>query len=102
MANRPYILVYKDPLLTDLLVLVPSIFALKVYTWRIIPASKWWATPICKPWKGYLEGEQPNSWDLLTGMILQVGDEILISYMGIIAINHEIRIRIKQPGFNGK
>ena len=33
--------------------------------------------------------------DLLTGMILQVGDEMLISYMGILAINPEIRIPIK-------
>ena len=47
---------------------------------RIIPVSKWLVTPIYKPWKGHLEGEQPylgnlqtmviNHW--LIGMILQI------------------------------
>ena len=44
---------------------------------------KWLATPIYKPWKGHLQGEQPYLGDLLTmvinhllaGMILQVGGE---------------------------
>ena len=43
-----------------------------------------------KPWKAHLEGEQPYLGDLptmlmnhlLTGMILQVGDEILPTYLG--------------------
>ena len=30
-----------------------------------------------------------------------IGDEILPKYIGII-VNHEIRIPIKQPGFNGR
>ena len=49
-------------------------------TWRIIPVSKWLVTPMYKPWKGHLEGEQPQLGDLQTmvinhlptGMILQV------------------------------
>ena len=49
-------------------------------TWRIIPVSKWLVTPVYKPSKGHLEGEQPYLGDLLTmvinhlltGMILQV------------------------------
>ena len=32
---------------------------------------------------------------------IYIGDEILPSYVGMI-VNHEIRILIKQPGFNGK
>ncbi len=35
------------------------------------------------------------------GYLLYIGDEILPNYMGII-IDHEIRIPINQPGFNGK
>ena len=35
MANRPYILVYKDPLLTYLLVSVPSILTLRYHTWMV-------------------------------------------------------------------
>ena len=37
----------------------------------------------------------------LVGCLIYVGDDILPSYMGII-INHDIRIPITQPGFNGK
>ena len=36
-----------------------------------------------------------------TGCLACIGDEILPNYIGII-INHEIRIPINQPGFNGK
>ena len=44
---------------------------------------------------GSINGGDPNH--LLTGMILQIGDEILPSYVGIV-INHDIRIPIEQPG----
>ena len=41
MANRPYILVYKDPLLIHLLVSVPSILTLRyTRTFQGIPISK--------------------------------------------------------------
>ena len=36
-----------------------------IHTWRIIPLSKWLVTPIDKPWKGHLEGEQPYLGDFL-------------------------------------
>ena len=35
------------------------------------------------------------------GCLGYIGDKILLSYIGII-INHEMRIPINQPGFNGK
>ena len=49
-------------------------------TWRIIRVSKYLVTSIYKPWKCYLQGEQPQLGDVLTkvmnhlliGMILQV------------------------------
>ena len=63
----------------------------RVYTWRIIPISKWLGSPPFISHLGHLEGEQPYLGDLLsmvinhllTGMILQVGDDILPSYVGI-------------------
>ena len=39
---------------------------LDLLTWRIILVTKWLVTPIYKPWKGHLEGEQPYLGDLLT------------------------------------
>ena len=41
------------------------------------------------------EKRPPGSW------LFRVGDEILPRYVGK-TTNHEIRITIKQPGFNGK
>ena len=31
----------------------------EAHTWGIIPVSKWLITPIYKPFKGHLQGEQP-------------------------------------------
>ena len=51
---------------------------------QLDPVSKWLVTPIYKPWKGHLEGEQPQLRDLLTmvinrllyGMILLVRGQL--------------------------
>ena len=42
----------------------------------------------------------PN--DKSPGCLRYIGDEILPNYIGIIISNHDIRIPISQPGFNGK
>ena len=44
---------YKDPVIKQPVWLTES-------TWRIIPVSKWLVTPMYKPSKGHLEGEQPD------------------------------------------
>ena len=78
---------------------------LDLLTWRIILVTKWLVTPIYKPWKGHLNGEQPYLGDLLTmvvnhlldKMILQVpvyGLEILdhISILGYLGMCQESRM----------
>ena len=48
-----------------------------------------------------LDGSQMSSEKKKPGWLDYIGDEIPPRYIGII-INHEIRIPVNQPGFNGK